>query len=205
MGGKHRLLTIVLCAGVLSASCQAGSIWAKKNKSKPSLYSDDKAWQVGDVLTIIINEDHKVDNKVDRDLEKTTSHSVDFDGDNFTVEHLIPSIPSLKIEAESSKSLEGKSDYKDERSIEDRMTVIVEDVHPNGNLVVLGTRTREVGGDRQTIQVSGIVRTSDILIDNTIRSEQVANFMMVSLSDGVTADYNEPGWLAKIFDFIWPF
>ncbi len=205
MNHSKPVFLMVLLIGVLAATAPAGSIWAKRHKDSKPLYADDKAWKVGDVLTIIINEDHKVDNKVDRKLDKSTTHSLDFDGDNFTVEHLVPSLPSLKISATGSKSLEGKSDYKDERSFEDRMTVVVQDVQPNGNLLVLGTRAREVSGDRQVIQLSGIVRPSDIAFDNTIRSERVANFTLVSISDGVTGDYNEPGWLAKIFDFIWPF
>jgi len=209
MKALRRSMTMAVVVGVLmgpwGAWARAGSIWAKRHKDSKPLYADDKAWKVGDVLTIIINEDYKVDNKVNRKLNKSTSHNLAFDGDNFTIEHLVPSLPSMKIAASSSKSLEGKSDYKDERSFEDRMTVVVQDVQPNGNLVVLGTRTREVGGDRQIVQVSGIVRPSDILFDNTIRSERVANFMIVSLNDGVTGDYLEPGWLGKIFDFIWPF
>jgi flagellar L-ring protein precursor FlgH len=83
--------------------------------------------------------------------------------------------------------------------------VVVEDVHPNGNLVVLGTRTREINGDTQIIQVSGIVRPRDIRFDNTVRSEQVGNFQMVSVTDGVTKDFTKPGWLGKFLDAIWPF
>jgi flagellar L-ring protein precursor FlgH len=183
----------------------AGSIWAKKNLTTKGFYADDKAGKIGDVLTIIINEDFKVDNKVNRDLSKTTTNSLDFDGDKAKIDHIIPSIPSLKFEAESSKSLSGQSDYKDERSFEDRITVVVIDIHPNGNLVVMGTREREVGGDKQIIQASGIVRPSDILYTNTIRSDQVANFKLISLNEGVTKAYNEPGWLGKIVDFLWPF
>ena len=194
---------LALC--FLVQPCLAGSIWAKRNKNSKPLLSDDKAFQIGDVITIIINEDYKVDNKVDRDLQKTTNHSLDFNGDDTKIDHLIPSLPSMKISAGSSKSLSGKSDYKDERSLEDRITVVVEDVHPNGNLVVLGSRTREVGDDRHIIQVSGIVRPSDISYNNVIQSQQVANFKLISISDGPTGDYNDPGWLAKIFDFVWPF
>ncbi len=197
--GLIAIIIFPVCEGM------AGSIWAKKNVMSKGYYADDKAGKVGDVLTIIINEDSKVDNKVDRNLSKTTSNSLDFNGDNAKIDHIIPSVPSLKFEAESSKSLKGKSDYKDERSFEDRITVIVIDIHPNGNLVVMGTREREVGGDKQIIQASGIVRPSDILYSNTIRSDQVANFKLISLNEGVTKAYNEPGWLGKIVDFLWPF
>ncbi|MCK5171988.1 MAG: flagellar basal body L-ring protein FlgH, partial [Planctomycetes bacterium] len=60
-------------------------------------------------------------------------------------------------------------------------------------------------GDKQTIEVSGIVRPSDIEFDNTIKSEQVANFTLITINDGPSDDYNRPGWLGRIFDYLWPF
>lgn len=197
--------SVSLMVIVLTSACQAGSIWAKKSASSKALYADDKAIQVGDLLTVVINEDHKVDNKVKSDLQKSTSNSLLIDGDQNKIEHVIPNVPDVSLGASSNKSVSGKADYKDERSIEDRITVVVQDIHPNGNLVVIGTRTRDISGDKQTIQVSGVVRPSDISYDNTVRSEQIADFTLVSLSDGPTKDYNQPGWLGKFLDFIWPF
>jgi flagellar L-ring protein precursor FlgH len=190
---------------ILSMTCQAGSIWAKKSPNSKSTYADDKAIQIGDVLTIIISEIHKVDNKVKAVQSKSTSDSVTFDGNANFIENIIPNMPSVGVDAESSRSLDGKSDYKDERKIEDRVTVVVEDIHPNGNLVVVGTRMRDLSGDIQTIQVSGIVRPSDILYDNTVQSEQIANFQLVVTSDGPTKDFTNPGWLSKIVGWLWPF
>jgi flagellar L-ring protein precursor FlgH len=198
-------MAIMVLVFVLSASCQAGSIWAKKGPASKSTYADDKAIQIGDVLTIVISEITKVDNKTKATQSKTTSDSLTFDGNANFVEHVIPSMPSVGVAADSKRSLDGKSDYKDERKIEDRVTVIVEDIHPNGNLVVVGTRMREISGDKQTIQVSGIVRPSDISYDNTVRSEQVANFQLVSISDGPTKDFTTPGWFSKFMGWIWPF
>lgn len=198
-------MAIMVLVFVLSAACQAGSIWAKRSPASKSTYADDKAIQVGDVLTIIISEIHKVDNKVKSTQSKSTSDSLTFDGNNNYIEHVIPSLPSVGVDAESSRTRDGKSDYKDERKIEDRVTVIVEDIHPNGNLVVVGTRMRDLSGDKQTIQVSGIVRPSDISYDNTVRSEQVANFQLVSTNDGPTKDFTSPGWLSKFVGWIWPF
>jgi flagellar L-ring protein precursor FlgH len=196
---------LALAATVLSACTEAGSIWAKRSSTSKSIYADDKAVQVGDLLTVVINEAHKVDNKVKRDLEKSTSNSVSIPGDENYIEHVVPSIPSVSISAESEKKVNGKADYKDERSVEDRITVVVQDIHPNGNLVIIGTRSRDISGDKQTIQVSGVVRPSDISYENTVRSEQIAEFQLVAISDGPTKDYNNPGWLGKFLDFVWPF
>ncbi len=200
-----RLVLAALFLTAWAGSAEAGSIWAKRSQASKPLYADDKANQIGDVLTIIISEDHKVDSKVERDLSRSSERSFELNDDDLSIGHIIPSVSKVKVDVDSEKTLSGKSDYTDERTIEDRITVIVEDVHPNGNLLVLGTRTREINGDTQIIQVSGIVRPRDIRFDNTIRSEQVGNFQMVSLAEGVTKDFTKPGWLGKFLDAIWPF
>ncbi len=112
--------------------------------------------------------------------------------------------PVFVIDSSSEKTLNGSSEYTDDRSIKDKISVVVEDVHPNGNLVVIGTRERDIAGDSQTVQVSGIVRPRDIAFDNTIYSKKVANFKMVTINKGYSQNYNDSGWLTKIFDFFWP-
>jgi flagellar L-ring protein precursor FlgH len=205
-----RLLTseIVLFLMVLMllpATClQAGSIWAKRDKNMKELYADDVARQIGDILTIKINEDSKVDNKAKRDLKNETDKSTTFDG-KLGIDHILPSIPGFTMSAESSNELKSKADYKDERKFVDQVSVVVMDILPNHNLVVMGTRSRNIAGDIQTIEVSGIVRPSDIAFDNTVKSEQIADFRIVTKNSGISAPYTKPGWLGRIFDVIWPF
>ncbi len=183
---------------------QAGSIWAKRDKNMKQLYADDVARQIGDILTINIAEDSKVDNKSKRDMKKDTDRSTTFDG-KLGINHILPSIPGFSMESESSNELKSKADYKDERKFEDQVSVVVMDILPNHNLIVMGTRSRNIAGDIQTIEVSGIVRPSDIAFDNTVKSEQIADFRIVTKNSGVSAPYTKPGWLGKIFDIIWPF
>lgn len=180
------------------------SIWAKRDKNMRSMYVDDVARQIGDILTVEITEASKVDNKAKRDLQKTVDRSTSFDGE-LGIDHVLPSIPGFNMSAESNNTLSGKADFKDERSYEDSISVVVVDIQPNGNLVIMGVRDRNITGDIQMIEVSGIVRPSDVAFDNTIKSEQIANFRVVTKSKGISEPYNRPGWLGRIFDFIWPF
>jgi flagellar L-ring protein precursor FlgH len=184
----------------LSAHTQAGSIWAKRDKNMRVLYADDVARRIGDVLTIKITEDSKVDNKAKRDLQKDTDRTSSFNGELGKFADL----GEFGLDASSSNQLKSKADYKDERSFVDSVTVVVIDILPNNNLVVMGSRTRDIAGDKQAIEISGIVRPSDIAFDNTVRSEQVADFRIVSKNSGVAAPFNRQGWLAGIFDLIWP-
>lgn len=188
---------------VLTDSMSAGSIWAKREKNMRGLYADDVARSIGDILAIRITEDSKVDNKAKRDLQKATNRSSDFNGD-LNIDHILPSIPGFTMDATSNNELKGKADFKDERSFVDRVSVVVVDILPNGNLVVLGTRDRNIAGDVQTIEVSGIVRPSDISFDNTVQSERVANFQIVTRNTGISAPFTQPGWLGRIFNMVWP-
>ena len=181
----------------------AGSIWSKRDKSLKKLYVDDVARGIGDTLTIKIIESSKVDNKGKRDLKKETARTSNFDG-KLNIEDVLPEMPGFTMSADASNELKSKADFKDERSFEDRVSVVVIDVLPNGTLVVAGTRDRRIAGDVQTIEVSGLVRPSDIAFDNTVRSEQVANFRILTKNEGVSAAYTQPGWFGRIFDIIWP-
>ena len=195
------LITLTTSVLLLAACSQAGSIWAKRNKNARAVYADDVARQIGDVLTIKITENSTVDNKAKRDMKKETDRSTTFNGDVGGFADL----GEFGMSAGSDNELKSKADYKDERKFADSITVVVMDILPNRNLVVLGTRNRNISGDIQTIEVSGIVRPSDVAFDNSVKSERIADFRIVSRNDGVSAPYTKPGWLGSIFDIIWPF
>ncbi len=201
MNKKFFIMVIVFLTLSCCACSHAGSIWAKRTDiTRTNIYADDVARSIGDVLTIKIAEDSKVDNKAKRDMKKETDRSTTFNGElgNFG------DLGDFGLSAESSNELKGKADFKDERSFEDCITVVVEDILPNGNLVVMGTRNRNIAGDIQVIEVSGIIRPSDIEFDNTVKSEKVANFRILTRNAGVSEPYNRQSWLGAILDIIWP-
>jgi flagellar L-ring protein precursor FlgH len=211
---KRKVSMFVLAISIFSLTnySQAGSIWAKRDKNMKEIYADDVARQIGDILTIKIGETSKVDNKAKRDMKKETDRSTTFaGGPDFspqgTLDRLLPEqlLPGLNTTAESSNEMKSKADYKDERKFEDQISVVVIDILPNNNLIVMGSRNRNIAGDIQIIEVSGIVRPSDIAFDNTVKSEKVADFRVVTKNSGVSAPYTKPGWLGKIFDIVWPF
>lgn len=198
---KESIYLATVIVFTLANFSSASSIWAKRSSDKKDLYADDVARQIGDVLTIKISENSTVDNKAKRDLSKETDRSTSFNGEIGN----IADIGDLGMTASSGNELTSKADYKDERTFVDSITVVVIDILPNGNLVIMGNRERDIAGDIQTLEVCGIVRPSDIEYDNTIMSEQVADFRLLTKNKGVSAPFTRPGWLGAIFDIIWPF
>ena len=211
----------ILAAASVAAGAAAGtacgeSIWARseglRGQKTALIYEDDKARAVGDVLTIIINEKSEIDNETKRANDKTTKRSGTAEG-SIRLEDIAHywgkeagafNLPTVKAEAESKNEFEGNAEYEADRKIEDQVTVIVQDVLPNGNLVVAGTRQRHVDGDDQIIRISGIVRPSDVSFANTVKSELVADFRMVVEVQGPERRYTRPGWLGRFLNWISP-
>ena len=102
--------------GGTCACCDAGSIWAKRGKNARSVYTDDVARSIGDILTILISEDSKVDNKSKRDLKKETARSGEFFGITETVSNLLPPLPQISMDMQGGNELKSKADSKDERT-----------------------------------------------------------------------------------------
>ena len=209
-------MAALLVVAAVAAGARADSIWAKaagKTGSIPiRVYEDDKALRVGDVLTIIINEHSIIENETSREADKASNRTAAMSGtvnlrdagswygnrdSNFR-------LPDVTATSAGGSDFTGNADYETDRLITDRVTVVVRDVLPNGNLVVIGTRHRNVEGDNQVIEIGGVVRPSDITFANTVMSDQVADFRMVVKVKGPEERWTKPGWLGRILNWLSP-
>lgn len=213
MKTKFAIFASLCLLGLTASLSPAGSIWNKNNVAsrRGSLIADDKAARIGDVLTIQIVEKSKIDNKRKKTDSRasstngTGSGNVDFGGLlGFKGLDKLFEFPSYDYTGSSTTGFNGKSDTLNDKKFTDVITVLVEDVMPNGNLLVLGKRVREINGNKQIVQVSGIVRPSDITAANMISSARVANFSLVYLEKGRDNNYMKPGWMLRIWNMINP-
>ncbi|MBS3820568.1 MAG: hypothetical protein GVY16_04915 [Planctomycetes bacterium] len=215
MKDRPYAMCLLLILAVAATVARGGSIYLKAEMAhrSPNLYEDDKASGVGDVLTILINEESKIDTKRKRDSDAETgdegSISGTFDLGDFLPDSWTPdemfNLPNADYTGSVKTNVKGKADVSDEQSYEDKITVVVEDVMPNGNLLVLGKRTRQVGSDKQIVQASGIVRPSDIDGTNIVQSDRVANFHIVYINHGPNNNFMRSGWFYRIWQLLRPF
>ncbi len=194
-----------------AAAAGAGSIWAKGSARTRSIFADDTARQIGDVLTIVIEERSVIENETERNMEKKSERQAQITSNMDLLNSIdratgkLFNLKDLNLDVEASTKFDGKADFDSDRKVTDSVTVVVEDVLPNGNLVVLGKRTREVSGDIQAIEISGVVRPSDITFSNTVSSKQVADFHVVYRSKGQENRFTTPGWLDQLLNLVNPF
>ena len=207
-----RFLLVAAVVAAAAGAVSAGSIWSRGNRRMKLITIDDTACQAGDVITIVVRERSVIENDSSRKMDKTTSRkgvtSGTLDLANLiqqSVGHQIFDFPKLNMDFSSETKFAGGTDFESDRSVQDKITVTVEDVLPNGNLVVFGKRQREVEGDTQVVQLSGIIRPSDIAFDNTVDSDRVANFRLVYKGRGQEVKFTRPGWLGRLLNWLNPF
>jgi flagellar L-ring protein precursor FlgH len=73
---------------------------------------------------------------------------------------------------------------------------------PNGNLKVKGRHRVEVNDEIQEISITGMVRAKDISGANSVYSYQVADAELAVKGTGVVAETESPGWLTRIFNWL---
>jgi flagellar L-ring protein FlgH len=82
------------------------------------------------------------------------------------------------------------------------ISVVVTDVEPNGNLHIQGTRDVRINKETQKIILTGTVRQDDILPDNTVLSERVANAEIKADGKGPVAENTGRSFLSKILGWL---
>jgi len=186
---------------VATAAVSGQSLWTT-DRPLPSLFADTTARQVGDVLTIAVNERQTVKNKEETELKKGSDLNAAIT--NFNVmPGAFGTLPAASGIAD--RNFKGEAKYDKEGAFATRISVLVIDVQPNGNLVVEGRRRIVIDGETKTIRITGIVRPFDIPSNNTVSSDAVANASIAYEAEGTLNRATNRGWLGDLLDFAWPF
>ncbi len=188
-------------------AAHAESLWKRHQPEQGLLFYDTQARRVGDLLTVVVREDSNVRNQDNRGLGKKTSmksllkFGAKSDG-GFATQ---ASEGEMDSALESNRNFDGKSSFRSQRAFDDRVTVTVIDVLPNGNLVFRGCRKILIEGDQRTLVVTGIVRPFDVSADNTVNSRLVSDLHMNYEGDGAEEGFIRQGWLGRSANKVWPF
>ncbi len=169
---------------------------------------DVHAASIGDILTVVVAENHKVKNedKVNRSTDTDLAARLEA----YTLNpSAFTSTPLPKVDIRTERGMTGQAKQEKDSALTARVAVIVVDVHPNGNLVVAGRRVIEIDDDVKTLRISGLVRPLDITTNNTVTSSQVADARVSLTSEGANARSTTKGPVATLFDTmlwaVWPF
>jgi len=168
-----------------------------------SLFNTIKAKTIGDIITIIIDENALTTNNVKLTVSDNSSM-----GDSFssTLNNIFSShrkgvrtdIPDLDGFGGTS-STSNSANVQRSMQLTDTITAQVVQVLPNGNLVVQGKKVAINSGEKTQIIISGIVDPRFITNAGTIQSKNIANLQFASIGNGTVSRHDSEGLINRIF------
>jgi flagellar L-ring protein precursor FlgH len=159
-----------------------------------SLMQDRRAYRVGDILTV----------RLDESTQSSKQARTNF-GKKNDVEIGIPSALGQTFD-ELSGSLSGKRTFNgnatsaQQNMLRGSISVAVHKVLPNGVLVIRGEKWLTLNQGDEYMRVTGLVRADDIERDNSISSQRIANARISYAGRGALSDANSAGWLTRFFN-----
>jgi flagellar L-ring protein precursor FlgH len=186
----YRILVFMLLANFSICFAQFN-----QNTSR-SLFSDVKAYKVGDAITILIMEETQADNSAATKDSRSTSlgGSVDANANNNRF--------NAGGDLSTSTGFAGSGQTTRRENIRSRISARVTKVDEVGNLYIEGKRTTKINGETQTIMISGKIRPVDILPNNNVYSYNILDLSLTIEGDGSVSKIQESGLITKFLRIL---
>ncbi|WP_371414221.1 MULTISPECIES: flagellar basal body L-ring protein FlgH [unclassified Salinivibrio] len=162
------------------------------------LYDGSKPRGLGDIVTVMLEENTQAQKSASSDLAKSNDLSMDplsLGGEEITIGER-----TLSYEVSNDNSFTGSASADQSNSLQGSISVQVIDVLANGNLMVRGEKWLTLNSGDEYIRLSGTIRPADISPDNTIASTRISNARIQYSGTGDRQDTQEQGWLARFFN-----
>ncbi|MCX6138846.1 MAG: flagellar basal body L-ring protein FlgH [Ignavibacteriales bacterium] len=162
-----------------------------------SLFSDNKAFRIGDAVTVIVVETSSASN--DAATSSNRESNLSFSGSGSAAGK---ALPDASVGIGTGNKFTGSGSTSSSGSVRAKISARVDTVFANGNLFINGSRTITINGEEQLIQISGVVRPSDVQPDNSVYSYNISDAKILFQGNGIVSRSQEPGWLTKFFHWI---
>ncbi len=207
-GGKIDLTEVEPIAPVISEPAPpqtAGSLWTT---SRGGIFADMKGTTVGDIVTVVISENASASKEAKTQTGRSSTMSAGITnlfGLETDIGDFIGGSPSSIVNANAGNQFDGSGKTERKEALTATLTTQVVEILPNGNLRIEGNKTVTVNREMQIVQLSGIVRPSDVSARNLVDSSNVLNARISYVGKGVISDKQQQGWLVQALDQVWPF
>lgn len=198
--------TVLVLLTQSTSESWAGSLW--KPEVSRSMFADKRARGVGDIVTILVQENNAATKE--NSTKTARSSSTDASLNTFLFSPAASGLlskggqmPAMNFGAKNS--FDGGGTINNSEKITARIAVRVIDVLPNGNLVIEGKRQTSFAGEKQDAVLRGTVRAEDVSANNTIYSYNIADATIQYTSKGTISDSQRKGWFSRAWDKVSPF
>ncbi len=222
------LLILVISSPVLGQSSSIGKQFADSRPDKPTRETptatgntviektsliavkerEPKKFKVNDLITIIVRETTKYEADAKSDAKRQADFSSELDafvkltGSGIGAAAFRRGKPNIDFKADVNKKNDAETEREDKLTT--RVTAVIIDVKPNGNLVFEARKQVAHDDEVHLTKLTGTCRGVDVTPDNSVLSTQIADLKIDITTKGSLRNATRSGWLAPIYDWIRP-
>jgi flagellar L-ring protein precursor FlgH len=165
-----------------------------------SLYTDHKAYKVGDLVTVIVVESTEGSQSASLSTNKKQSMQGGMGTGTSSGSDALSGLSSWGAAGSEYQDGGGKSVRAG--SLVAKIAARVEKVLSNGNLSIKGTKIIKINDEDQNLVITGVIRPEDISSDNVISSMNIADAQIQYEGKGPIGEKTSPGFLTRILYWI---
>lgn len=188
---KQSIALFVLLQSLVVAVHAGDSMFDEKTYQP--LVADQKAYKVGDALTVLIQESASASSSVDAKANRNMD--LGLRGQTLGQQ-------ARGITAGTTSSSDGGGQVVRSGRVTAQITVTVQEIAANGEMLISGQQTVDLNGESQIIAVAGRVRPRDISDSNSVLSSRLAEPHITYSGQGYMADKSQPSIWARFITWI---
>ena len=208
------IAALVLASVAADALAQSGSLYTKAARQRPLSAKDTsfiyqeleppKEFQVHDIVIVMVDEstrvlsDGEMEGKKKADGSMVLSDWIGIHGWAIRPDPQSYGDPKVAGKVENKYKAEGELETRESLKLTIACTVV--DIRPNGLLILEGHRSIHVNNEQWEVSLGGMIRSEDILPNNTVLSEDVADLRLIKRESGHVRDRYRRGWVQKFLD-----
>ncbi|WP_024954637.1 flagellar basal body L-ring protein FlgH [Sulfurospirillum arcachonense] len=177
------------------------------------LFSDLKAMHPNDIVTVVISESIVQSSDGSKSISEENKDSLGAglmtnNGGSGTLNKITDTFNkygNIGFEAGSTNTYTGTGSNTRNESFTTTISARIIKILGNGNYFIEGSRELLVNGEKQIVQISGVIRPYDIDQKNTIDSKYIADAKILYKTEGEIDRATQKPWGSKLVESLWPF
>lgn len=165
-----------------------------------SLYGDRIALNVGDILTVVFDEEtsssKSTETSITKDAEISFNQAQLFGTDS-------SDFLNFRTDPNFERDFDGEAESDQSNRLDGHISVVVSEVLPNGILRVRGEKWLTLNQGDEYVRLTGLVRPDDISTENTVPSSKIADARIAYGGTGDLDDANRQGWGSRALNSEW--
>ena len=186
----------------IHTSASTGAIYV--GRQTESWFSKGRNFQVGDVITVLLNESTQAARSQAGTLSRNSTNDMLSPG-LAVLGNKLGGIMKGTDFSKTDISNKGSGTADQTASLSGSIAVSVVEVMANGNLVLRGEKQLALTEGSEIIQVAGVIRPEDVAPNNTVQSRRLANAQIAYRGTGDLANASRAGWGTSAVLKLWPF